>query len=422
MPLWSSDNTQAPKKTRESRKGKVHSAFDELAQTDAFELREGFPLTFTQTAALTRVDARALRIKIALMLAVLLVAGFASLSIGVTYYEFYSPLEVLSVFATWFKLTFDSLFLHQIYSTEAIMEMCPYYYQVMSRLGITLLSMACGCMLSLSGMLYQAVFRNPIAAPTMLGVSNGVNLGIIALVLVYGTGAYYEPFSHYAYCYIGSIAVLLLVFGVGWLVSGRQQLSIVDLLLVGSIISQLLGQVVLYFSYFVFDDYQWTVYTQLNEVLTVDTDPIAYTFLAVAFFVTFIPALLLRYRFNAVCFSAIEARFMGVRTERLRVIALVLATIMVIAAMVHSGMIGMIALVVPFVSRGIFGAEISKQTLGNVVLGALLLLVCRDVTDIIDMCMYWWNIPITIPIGVISSCLCLPLFVWILALQQRTWE
>lgn len=395
------------------------AGFKRLGESPAFQPNEQPPSLEPETLV---KDRRALRIKCAVLAAVVLVAMLLSCCVSVTTYEVYSLGQVFETFGVWFKVTFSVLFQGAAYTTVDLMEMCPQYYQVLNRLGITFMALLCGIVLAMSGMIYQGVFANPIAAPTMLGVSGGLNMGLLVFVGIYGTSATYATLPHYLFAYGGAVAALVVVLAISKLISGPDGFSVVDMLLVGSIISQVLSQIVLYVSYYVFDDSTWLTYTKINEVLSVDTDPIAYAFLIVAFVVSFVPIYLVRFQLNALSFSKAEARGMGINLNTMRYASLALATIMVIAAMAHSGMVGMAALIVPFISRAFFGAEYRKQVLGNILIGGGLIVICRTIAALLSIVLHYMGFTFNFPIGIVVSLLCMPIFVWIIAIQQRTWD
>lgn len=395
------------------------TGFKRLGESPAFQPNE--QPSFFEPETLVK-DRRALRAKCAVLAAVVLVAMLLSCCVSVTTYEVYSLGQVFEAFGVWFKVTFSVLFQGAAYTTVDLMEMCPQYYQVLNRLGITFMALLCGIVLAMSGMIYQGVFANPIAAPTMLGVSGGLNMGLLVFVGIYGTSATYATLPHYLFAYGGAVAALVVVLAISKLISGPDGFSVVDMLLVGSIISQVLSQIVLYVSYYVFDDSTWLTYTKINEVLSVDTDPIAYAFLIVAFVVSFVPIYLARFQLNALSFSRAEARGMGINLNTMRYASLALATIMVIAAMAHSGMVGMAALIVPFISRAFFGAEYRKQVLGNILIGGGLIVICRTIAALLSIVLHYMGFTFNFPIGIVVSLLCMPIFVWIIAIQQRTWD
>lgn len=402
-------------------KGTMRESFEALRNEPAFAPADKGDVSFFNPQSRVE-DKKTFRKKVIGLVCALVVLFLASLCISASTYEVYAPGQVVDALAMWFKTTFETVVMGQAYTTEQIMDICPQYYQVTVRVVITFMALITGIIVTLAGMIYQGVFRNPVAAPTMLGVAGGLNMGLLIFVYEFGAAAYNAIVAHYAFAYLGAILVLIVVLALSRLINGSRNFSVVDMLLVGSIVSQVLAQIVLFVTYYVYTDNQFIVYTQLNEVLTVDTSSFAVTLLLVVFAVTFIPVYLMRFRMNVLSFSEEESRGLGIRGNRFRYIALVLATLMVIAAMAHSGMVGMVALVAPFVSRAFFGAEFSKQTVGNILVGGVMVVACRAVADLLSIVLYTHGFAFNFPIGVVASLVCLPVFVWIIALQQRTWE
>jgi iron complex transport system permease protein len=138
--------------------------------------------------------------------------------------------------------------------------------------------------------------------------------------------------------------------------------------------------------------------------------------LAIIARVSLVPFFLLRFSFNIVCFDQDESNSMGLNTRRIKFISLVLGSLMMTAGVVHSGAVGMLSLMVPFISRGIFGAESSKLFWANLLIGGFILLLCRDIA---------FFIPFSadgLPVGVAVEFVTLPIFVLILTSRRRTWE
>lgn len=372
------------------------------------------------TSALERQQRSSLRGKCVVLGVLVFVAAVASLGIGINDYQIHTPQEVLSSFQTaaWLAVQF---FQGHTYNATQVMELCPWYYQVLGRLGAVFVSLLCGVMVALAGSLYQMVFRNPIAAPTMLGVNNGVSLGVIVLVLMYGGSAIYMTAQRYLVCYIGAILVLAVVVALT-LALGKGQLVPVDMLLIGSVVSALVGQFIIYYSYCYFDESTWSLFNDLNEMININLEPVSYITLGVAFLVSVVPIVLLSFKINLVAFDEQEIRMLGVDPPKLRALALVCGTIMIISAQVHVGTVAVIALVAPFVSRSLFGVEFKKQLIGDVLIGALLVLVCADITTLVRFALYANGLELDIPIGLIANIIVMPLFAWVITLQQRSWD
>ena len=386
-------------------------------------------LSMQQTDRIMKADAAKTRARVILCVVLLAVLSYLSLSImgamGQNYgyshaYAFYSPIEVAHVigehFYNWLGQATHAWAPH---SNEWIAENVNGYWAVWHRLGVIGITLLCGILLSVSGMLYQNVFRNPLAGPGMLGASSGVSLGIMVLVILFGASAGEMLAERYIYCYGFGAAILLLVIIAGKKLTGKgKPFDIITMLLIGSIFGQLAGFVQQYVILFMFtnDETIQNVFIELTQMLNVDTSPLSWICLGVAFAVSFIPIYLMRFRMNALAFEEEEVRLFGINFTRLRAIALICGAIMLLAAQIHTGMVGMVSMIVPFMSRSWFGTEFSKQLIGNVCIGTLLLLICRDITDCIPF------VGDGLGVGMIVQIVAMPIFVIIMAKHLRSWE
>ncbi len=404
----------AAQKTPESswRRG-----FRRMDDSDAFEVNDAALADIGRASALLDEDKRQLHMKVGLLSAALILLLFFSLCINVSGFVVISPWEVIQCLGLRIQLFFQSVFTTQaIPNTIEIMEMQPYYYEVSTRFTVSVLTAVCGSLLAMAGMLYQNVFRNPIAAPTMLGVSSGVNLGVLLLVVIWGASAEYMVGARYALCYAGSIAILLIVLLSGRALGQKGSFNVVNMMLTGTVISQLIGTVTSFISYLYMDDALYEVYYSIQQQLDVDTTFVSWIALAVVLVITVVPIYMMRFSLNAMSFADEDSRLIGVNANVLRYVSLICGSVMVIAAMIYCGEISMISLLVPHISRMLFGSEFRKQFAGNLVLGALLLLLCRDISALIPFG------DTSLPIGTVVSLVTMPFFVWMIAVQQRSWE
>ena len=333
------------------------------------------------------------------------------------YFRFYSPLDVLPCYGEWFRLQFIRFTDPTMFNSERLrtMQNMTMYTDVISQVPQVAKYMVCGVLLAVAGALYQNTFRNPIAAPSMLGVSNGVSFALLLMILIYGTEARAHQNMYYIFTYIGGAIVLLLViFGGTWM-SGKGRFNVVNMLLMGTIVSQLLGVIMTYVQSYVFTEDEWLEYYELQSATDMDSIWAAISIVACTL-VVFVPVIVFRFQLNLVSFSDAETKLLGIDPSQLRAMALACGSLMVLTAQVNTGQVSMVSLIVPFIARAVFGAEFRKQLLGTSLIGALLLLVCGDLTSII----YFDEVPIDL--GSIVTIVTLPLFVWMLALQQRAWE
>ena len=364
-------------------------------------------------------DRRQIRRKTLVIGGLLLVAILVSLCVSYGYsYRIYSPIDVVQCYGQWFRLRFIQIFdpVNYTQARFAVLQTYSMYGDVCSQVLQVFKYVFCGILLAVAGMLYQNTFRNPIAAPSMLGVSNGTSIALLIMVLIFGSKAESYANLYYAFSFIGGgVMLLLVIFGGKW-ISGNGKFNVVNMLLMGTILSQLSGVIMTYVQNYVFTDEEWLVYYDLQNASTTETYWV-FVIIAICTVVTFIPVVLYRFQLNLVSFTDAETKLLGIDPDRLRSMALICGSLMVLTAQVSAGQVSMMSLVVPFVARAAFGAEFRKQLVGTCLIGALLMLLCGDLSTII-----YFDETVPINLGSIVTVVMLPLFVWIMAVQQRAWE
>lgn len=384
-------------------------------------------VSMKKSNALYRAEHDRLATKVFLSLLLLAVLAFLSLGVmgaaGQSYpysdaYQVYSPVQVAQAL---YEHAYNGLAVlthaWSAHSNEWIRANVPGYWAVTERAGVIGITLLCAILLSVSGMLYQNVFKNPIAGPTMLGVSSGVSLGMMLMVALYSGAAPSMVGTRYALCYALGAVVLVFVMLAGRRLSGRgKPFDVVTMLLIGSILSQLLGFIVSYVTLYVMDEADYATYYTMSQMLVVDTSVVSWVALGIAVAVSLIPVVVNRYKLNALAFDDQEARMMGLSLTKMRAIALICGGIMILAAQIHVGMVSLVSLIVPFLSRSWFGCEFNKQLIGNVCIGTVLLLACRDICDLIPF------VGDGLAIGSVVSVVAMPLFVVVMARQMREWE
>ena len=442
--MESSDKREERRQARRARKTTTSEAPLGAAYTatDIARLSNGAPLPARASAAqggirrlvsmkksntLYRAEHDRLATKVFLSILALAVLVFLSLGImgaagqSSAYssaYQVYSPIQVAQAL---YEHAYNGLAVlahaWSAHSNEWIRANVPGYWAIVDRAGVIGITLICAVLLAVSGMLYQNVFKNPIAGPGMLGVSSGVSLGMMLMVALYSGAAPSMVGTRYAFCYAFGAAILVFVMVTGRKLSGRgKPFDIVTMLLIGSILSQLLGFIVSYMTLFVMDESDYATFYTMSQMLVVDTSVVSWVALGIAAVVSMVPVVVNRYRLNALAFDDQEARMMGLSLTKMRAIALICGAVMILAAQIHVGMVSLVSLVVPFLSRSWFGCEFNKQLIGNVCIGTVLLLACRDICDLIPF------VGDGLAIGSVVSVVAMPLFVVVMARQMREWK
>ncbi len=365
-----------------------------------------------------------------MLLGLALVLAICALSLCLPYYgvdamgaggDIYAPGDVVDSWALWFQINvmplFDSTLSNRTGAMLAAFEQAHpnVIYQLVIQRGIvTLVVVACGILLAVSGMLFQTSFRNPLATPTALGVSDGVSVGfIIFSFLGYSSAGDNMPLYLVLVYGFGALAVVFVIVA-SRLVSGRG-FNVFDMLLLGTVVCQLLGGVVSYVTTFGMDIETWERFYEIQQAGNVLSYPQTWLVVAVVFIVTVIPVWVLRFKLNLVSFPDEEALLMGVRPRVLRGVALVLASAMQLAAIASVGQVAMLSLAVPFLVRYLMPAEFRYQLLGNCILGSIVLLACVAFQHFAIIG------SVSVPIGTLVSVVVVPFFVWAVAVQSQKW-
>lgn len=363
-------------------------------------------------------DKRIVRRKNLTIGGILIVCFIFALFVNTGYSSFYSPSEVFTCYSLGIQSGIAQLTGGaDPVDPSTILASQPNYYKLTNQFWVMLMTVLCGGILAIAGTLYQNAFRNPIASPSMLGVSSAIQLGDVILVMMLGSAAASATGQRYLICYICVIVLMAVLFVLARFITPKgQPLNILNLLLIATILTQLIGVIVTYITEFQFDYILWQVYNSVSESISVNVDATNWITVIVTFAVALIPIVLLRFRLNALSFNDAEMKILGVSAQPLRIVALVCGTIMLMGAQVQMGTVAMLSLVVPHASRMIFGAEFRKQFWGNILLGAALLVACRGILGLLPLA------STILPVSIVLNFIVLPFFVWMIATQQRGWE
>ncbi|MBU0753452.1 MAG: iron ABC transporter permease [Gammaproteobacteria bacterium] len=270
------------------------------------------------------------------------------------------------------------------------------------RLPRALAAFGCGALLALAGAMLQALLRNPLADPFVLGISGGAG-AMVLLAMLAGLSGLLLAGAGLAGALL-SLAVLLALAWRGGLLPHR-------LLLAGVILSSAWGALVTLILALAPDaPLRGMVFWLMGDLSGVDPANAALPPLAAVL------ALLLAWPlargFDALGQGETAARALGVAVGRLRAGALLLAAAMTTLAVLAAGSIGFVGLVTPHVLR-LAGLRRHRLLLpGCVLAGGTLLLLA-------DLAARTIAAPRQLPVGAVTAAIGAPLFLWLLARERR---
>lgn len=366
--------------------------------------------------ALRRKDRQQNRRRVTLALVVLAVLSLGYLCLRGRSLAPLPPWTVFKTLWAFLKIKLSALWQGTAYENrEAIQRALPYYGELVSRFRGLVLTWLAGAILALSGTVYQIAMRNPMAVPTMLGVSSGVSLAQMILVLLYGQQVYYMAQQRYIWCYGLSLGVLLVILLLGKLAGGKRA-GVTDMLLVGTVVNRGLQLVMNYLqtgmdtdTLEIYQEYAQNSQNYFNTFADVGI-------LALVAAVVLLPLMGMRFSYNLVSFADEDGQTLGVRPAAMRVYGLVAGGILTATAMIHAGNIGMIATVTPLLCRYIYGADFKNLMGTSAIWGAALLLAANILRGFTYIGTY------QIPLGNLVSLLAVPLLIWVVWKQKTAWS
>lgn len=255
-----------------------------------------------------------------------------------------------------------------------------------------------GASLSMAGVCYQGMFRNPLVSPDILGASTGAGFGAALAILL---GAGYFLISSMAFLF--GISAVLLAYAVSRFSKTNETLAMI---LSGMVISSLFSAGTSFIKLVADTDDQLPAITywlmgQLSSIKVPDVK-----FIIIPMAVGMIPLIFIRWRLNLLTIEEETSKSVGVNITLLRLIVVICATLLTAAAVSVSGMIGWIGLIIPHLCRMIYGYDYRRLIPATALFGATFLLVVDDVARMATTA--------EIPIGILTSFLGAPLFLYLL--------
>ncbi len=275
---------------------------------------------------------------------------------------------------------------------------------VAARLPRTVLALLVGAALALSGTTMQAVTRNPLADPGILGVTGGASLAIVTGIAFFGLS---HPYAYLSWAIVGAAVAALFVYAVGS--AGGGGATPLKLALAGAATSAAalsLVSAILLPRVQVAEEFRvW----QIGGVGGASWDRILV--LLPAFALAAAASFALARGMNSLALGDDVATGLGEHVLRARLLSALAAVVLAGAATAVAGPIGFVGLVVPHVCRLLVGTDHRWLLPFSAVVGAGLLVGADVVGRVLTR-------PTEIPVGIITALIGAPLFIWIVRKQR----
>ena len=264
-----------------------------------------------------------------------------------------------------------------------------------------------GMNLAVSGAIFQAVTRNELASPFVLGVSSGAGLAVLLTLVVFSGLAALLPLV----ASLGGAVAFLIVYAIAW----KNGTSPVRLVLAGVIVGTVFSsfQTALFFFADDIGVVQSAIAWTTGSLTGTDWEQVRMVLPWTA--VAMLLALISSRQLNVLLLGEQTASSLGMSVERVRFALSGVAVLAAAASIAVAGVVGFVGLIVPHMVRNIVGSDYKKLVVGCVFAGPALIVVA-DVGARLAL-----N-PVQIPVGIVTGLVGGPYFLYLMRKQEQMGE
>lgn len=304
----------------------------------------------------------------------------------------------------------------KVFTDASSISPSDYYVIFKIRLPRIVMGTLIGSALAVSGTAMQGMFKNPLATPSLIGVTSGASLfAALAIVLGSGVRSFLPEMMQYSLislmAFAGAILTMLFVYRVS---TSRKKTNVVIMLLAGVAISALAGAITGFLTYLT-DDEQlrdltfWTLGSLGGATWTKNLILVV----VIAFsLVILIPQ---GKTLNALMLGDKDAEHLGFPVEKIKKQIIVLTALMVGTSVAFAGAIGFVGLIVPYILRLLFNSNYNFILPLSAVLGSILLVSADTISRTLVA-------PSELPIGILTAFLGAPVFIAILIRYKKSFS
>jgi iron complex transport system permease protein len=277
------------------------------------------------------------------------------------------------------------------------------------RIARILLAIVAGAGLSVSGAIFQALLRNPLAEPYILGVSSGAGLGA-ASAIVLGLGAL-SIWSIPAMAFAGAAITIFIVYRLARSPNGV--VPVYTLLLAGVIVNAALSSGLMFIvSASSSDELHNVIWWLLGNLQIFDWQLLQLVSAIILLCVSVM--IIMSHKLNIITLGEEPATHLGLNVEATKKLFFVLASLMTASVVASCGLIGFVGLIIPHCIRLAIGPDHRRLVPASALAGAIFLVLADSFARTIIA-------PMEIPIGVVTTFIGGPFFLFLLKSKKNTY-
>ena len=270
-----------------------------------------------------------------------------------------------------------------------------------------------GSGLSISGLLMQTLFRNPLAGPYVLGISSGASLGVALLILgssVFGGFFLTISFSNWAIAIAASLGSFIVLSAV--IIAANKVRNTMTILIIGLMFGSFTAAIISVLSYFSeAQEIQQYVFWSFGSLGNLNWDELGIFFIVFVIGITFLVSIIKP--LNSLLLGENYAKSLGINVKKSRFIILTVTSLLTGVITAFTGPIAFIGLAVPHITKLFFTTSNHKILIPATALtGAIVLLICDIIAQVPTS-------EFTLPINAITSLFGAPVVIWLLIRKKK---
>lgn len=261
-----------------------------------------------------------------------------------------------------------------------------------------------GAGLTVCGILMQALTKNPLADPYVLGISQGASAGAVS-VIMYGWLSIFGLYGRMIGAFLGAVVSIVLAMKIA---SIRNKITATQLVLAGIAVSALFGAITNFMIYHTktgSDKVKVATYWMMGSLNGSNWQLLFYA--SVTFAICLVVIILMSRKLDVLLLGEEVAVTVGVDTDKLKLVIILLSTLLTGVIVSISGTIGFVGLTIPHITRSIVGTRHVKLIPAAILVGGTFLVLADMISRVIVR-------PEELPIGVVSAFFGAPFFLYLI--------
>lgn len=266
-----------------------------------------------------------------------------------------------------------------------------------------------GMALAVAGTIMQAIFRNPMADPYILGLASGASVGASIAIIAGGTIGFLAGYTLPVFAFGGALVTIILVY---YISNIRGLVRIDTLLLSGIAVGSFMAAVTSFFTYISGQHLRPIIFWLMGGLSLSEGDWDSVFIAAVIIIPTCLLCMTFTRQLNLLLLGEETAQYRGLDTQKVQKLLLVLASLITGVAVAFTGVIGFVGLIIPHLIRLITGPDHRILLPTSSIIGASFLIIA----DVIAKTIIY---PTELPVGIITALCGTPFFLYLLRKQKK---